>query len=87
MWGALVIGELLVLAEGLLGVSLFLAGHRPARTGIHILYGVFLVVALPGTFSFTRRRPARAEALIFGLISLFLAGVAVRARVTGGLVP
>ena len=85
LWGALVIGEILIVVEGLLGVALFLGGYRPARTAVHLLYGVFLAVALPGVFSYTRGRSARGEALIFGLVALFLAGVAIRARVTGGL--
>jgi hypothetical protein len=84
LWGALAVGEILILVEGLLGAGLFLAGHRPARTGIHILYGVFMAIALPGVFSFTRGRPSRHEALIYALVAFFLAGVSLRARITGG---
>ena len=83
-WGALAVGEILLVAEGVLGMSLFLGGLRPARTAIHILYGVFLALAIPGVFSFTRGRATRQEALIYGLVALFLAGVTVRARITGG---
>ncbi len=85
LWGALVIGEGLILLEGLLGVVLYLAGLRPGRPAIHILYGIFLAVALPGAFSFSRGRSARGEALIFALVALFLAGVTIRARITGGI--
>ncbi len=84
LWGGLVIGELLILVEGLLGAVLFASGLRPARSAIHILYGVFLAVALPGAFSFTRGRSSRSEALIYALVALFLAGVTIRARLTGG---
>ena len=84
LWGAVVIGELLIIVEGLLGAALFTSGYRPARPAIHILYGVFLAIALPGTFSFTRWRAGRGEALIFALVAFFLAGVTLRARVTGG---
>ena len=84
LWGALVIGEVLIVVEGLLGAGLFLAGSRPARPAIHILYGIFLAVALPGAFSFTRGRTARFEALVFALVAFFLAGVTIRARLTGG---
>ncbi len=84
LWGGLVIGELLILVEGLLGAVLFAAGLRPERSAIHILYGVFLAVALPGAFSFTRGRSSRSEALIYALVALFLAGVTIRARLTGG---
>jgi hypothetical protein len=84
IWGALVIGELLILAEGLLGGTLFLGGHRPARAAIHILYGIVLVMALPAAFFYTRGRNSRAETLIYAIVALFLAGVSIRARLTGG---
>src|SRR4051794_39147176 len=84
LWGALAIAELLVLGEGLLGATLFASGLRPARTGIHILYGVFMAIAIPGTFSFTRGKSARFESLVYALVAFFLAGVAIRARITGG---
>ncbi len=84
LWGALVIAELLILVEGLIGAGLFAAGFRPVRSAIHILYGVFLAIALPATFTFTRGRDRRGEALIFALVALFLAGVTLRARLTGG---
>ena len=84
LWGGLVIGELLIVIEGLLGAGLFAAGLRPGRSAIHILYGVFMAIALPGAFSFTRGRSSRSEALIYALVALFLAGVTIRARLTGG---
>src|SRR6187399_159740 len=83
-WGALAVGELLILLEGLLGATLFLGGHRPARSAIHILYGIVLVMSLPAAFFYTRGRNSRAETLIYAIVALFLAGVSIRARMTGG---
>ena len=83
-WGALVIGEILLVLQGIIGAALFAGGARPSRTAIHILYGVFLAVALPGAFSFNRDRSNLLEPLIYGLVALFLAGVSIRARLTGG---
>lgn len=85
-WGALVIAELLVLVEGLLGGILFVNGARPNRVGVHLLYGLVLALAIPGAFSYTRGRGGRAEMLIYAIIALFLAGVTIRARLTGGAV-
>ncbi|MBA3945657.1 MAG: hypothetical protein H0X37_13960 [Herpetosiphonaceae bacterium] len=82
-WGALVIAEALVLLEGLLGATLFASGHRPARTTIHILYGFVMVLSIPGAFSYTKGRTGRGEMLIYALVALFLAGVTIRARLTG----
>lgn len=83
-WGALAIGQLLVVVEGLLGVALLLAGLRPPRTAIHILYGIVLMFSLPAAFFYTRGRPGRFEMLIYAIVALFLAGVTIRARLTGG---
>ncbi len=83
-WGALVIAEGLVLVEGLLGGILFASGLRPARTGVHVLYGIVLAFSIPGAFSYTRGRAGRAEMLIYAIVALFLAGVTIRARLTGG---
>ena len=84
LWGALVIGEILILVEGLLGAGLFLAGLRPARSAIHILYGIVLALSLPAAFLYTRGRESRAETLIYAIVALFLAGVTIRARLAGG---
>ena len=51
MWGVLVVGEVLYLAQGVLGGLLLLQGLRAARTWIHILYGIVMVIAVPGTTS------------------------------------
>ena len=83
-WGALVVAELLILFEALLGVTLYLGGLRPGRPAIHILYGFVLVLSIPGAFSYTHGRSSRYEMLIYAIIALFLAGVTIRARVTGG---
>jgi hypothetical protein len=84
LWGALVVGEILIVVEGLLGVTLYFGGYRPVRSAIHILYGIVLMMSLPAAFSYTRGRGTRAETLIYAIIALFLAGVSIRARLTGG---
>src|SRR3954467_9258658 len=64
--GALVIGEGLILAQGPLGGVSCLLGYRPAREGLHFLYGVTMAISLPGIYSFTRDRPAATQALWYG---------------------
>ena len=83
-WGGLAIGEGLVIVQGLLGVALYALGGAPSRGILHILYGVVSIIALPAAFSFTRGRSTRYETLIYAIIALFLAGVSIRARLTGG---
>ena len=81
--GALAIGELLMLAEFIIGVLLLLGGAQPYRYGIHILYGVVAIITLPGTFAYTRGRDDRWEQLIYVTVCLFLCGIALRALSTG----
>jgi hypothetical protein len=76
--GALIIGEVLILIEALLGVILYMKGFRPVRSNIHILYGITAVIALPGAFAYTRGRDSRWEALIYACVCLFLAGLSIR---------
>jgi hypothetical protein len=81
-WGVLVIGEVLYLAQALVGVWLAVQGGVPARGWIHYLYGVVQIISIPGLYAYTRGRDTRREALLYALIGLFLAGVSIRAMTT-----
>ena len=80
-WGTLVIAELLYVAQALVGLVLVLQGESPAR-GVHYLYGILSIISLPAAYAFLRGRDDRQAALSFGLIGLFMAGVALRAQTT-----
>jgi hypothetical protein len=80
-WGALVIGEFLILAEGFLGGFLWAQGHRPGRS-IHVLYGFVTALGIPAIYVYTRGREGRAENLAYGSASLIVALLAYRAVVT-----
>ena len=82
-WGALIIGELLILVQGGLGATLWLRGEYPER-GIHFLYGVAAALVIPGVWAFTKGRQERREMLIYGLMLLFLVGLLLRAMGTAG---
>jgi hypothetical protein len=81
--GALAIGELLMLAQFILGVLLLLNGQQAYRQTIHILYGIVAIITLPGAFAYTRGRDGRWERLIYVTVCLFLCGIALRALTTG----
>ena len=83
LWGVLAIGEVLYLAQGALGAVLLASGLQAARNWIHILYGIVMVIAAPGAYAVTRGRASRREAAVYGVIGLFLAGIALRAMTTG----
>jgi hypothetical protein len=80
-WGILVLGELLFVAQGTIGILLWINGAEPARV-VHILYGVVSVISLPGYFAFSKGKDDRDATLAYALICFFLVGVGLRATLT-----
>ncbi len=80
--GALVIGELLLILQALLGLIMVIDGARPGRT-VHFIYGAFALVALPGLFAYLKGDDTNQSQWYYAIAALFLAGVAVRAIGTG----
>ena len=82
--GAVVIGVALGVLQALVGIVLVASGLRPADN-LHYLYGASVIVTLPlvGSYIADKRfsRP-----LAYGLATLFMAGLAIRAITTGGAV-
>jgi hypothetical protein len=81
-WGALAAGELLYLAQAVIGILLLTFGLRPARTAVHLLYGTVVALTIPAAYAFTRGRDTRREAGLYTVLGLFLAGVSLRAMGT-----
>ena len=82
-WGALVIAELLILAQGTLGAYLWYSGLRPGR-GIHILYGLVSALSIPAVYAYTKGGEERREMLIYSVVALVTAALILRATVTAG---
>jgi heme A synthase len=80
--GALVIGVGLGVVQALIGVFLVLSGLRPADN-LHFLYGASVILTLPLVMSYIVDKKF-SRPLAFGLASLFMAGLAIRAITTGG---
>jgi phosphatidylglycerophosphate synthase len=80
--GAMAVGEILFIVQAILGVILLLGSGTPGR-GVHILYGVFAVVALPGLFAYLRGDDSNNSQWSYALMTLFLFGVALRSISTG----
>ncbi len=82
-FGAALIGELLLVAQTLLGVYLYyIAGLDVAlpRPFIHILYGVVSVITLPAAQSyFGQLEDEKVKALAMAAACLFLWGIVLRA--------
>ncbi len=85
--GMLWVGEFLILAQGILGVYLWLVLQRAnnlQRPGMHFLYGILTVLTLPAAYSFVQgKMDSRREQAVYALVCLFLAGLLWRAMTTG----
>jgi hypothetical protein len=81
--GAVMVGELLVLAQGAVGAVMLLFGGRPGDL-IHLLYGVLVALMWPLTYAYTQGRTERRESGIYALVAFFIFGLAIRAIMTGG---
>jgi heme A synthase len=82
-FGALVIGEILILAQGALGAYMWFSGLRPERS-LHLIYGISSALVVPAIFAWTRGGDKRREMLIYGIGLLFMTGLLLRAITTGG---
>ena len=65
-----------------LGIALYTNGHRAPTGWQHYIYGVGAVIGISAGSFYRRRLPGR-EGMLYGLVCLFLAGVGVRAFITG----
>jgi heme A synthase len=80
--GALIIGVGLGVVQAIIGLTLVLGGLRPADN-LHFLYGASVILTLPLVMSYSVDKKV-SRPLAFGLASLFMAGLAIRAITTGG---
>jgi uncharacterized membrane protein len=80
--GALIIGIILGVAQAIVGVTLVLGGRQP-RDDLHYLYGLSVIVALPLVHQYVSNR-RWSRVLTYGLASLFIMGLGIRAITTGG---
>jgi hypothetical protein len=80
--GALIIGVVLTVAQAAIGLLLLASGARP-RDDLHFLYGVSVILTLPLVASYIADKRF-SRPLAYGLATLFIAGLAVRAITTGG---
>lgn len=84
--GLLLVGEILLVVQALVGVYMWLFMNRDAvlvRPTMHILYGILTVIALPAAFSFASGKiDGEREQALYAFLCLFLAGLVWRAQTT-----
>ena len=82
-WGALAIAEILVMAQGALGIFLYIIGLQASRSGMHILYGIVSALGLPAVYLFTKGKDDRNVMLIYVTVTLLCAILFLRSAATG----
>ena len=83
-YGTLAIGEVLYIVLLVLDVLLLIVGHAPTqRAWLHYLYAVFAVLLIPFVHTTTLKGDDSNRAQwVYAFVTLFLAGIAVRADIT-----
>jgi hypothetical protein len=76
------IGWYLFVPQVLFGIWLYTHGHRASLGWQHYIYGVGAALGIIAGEFYRRRMPGR-EGMVYGLVALFLMGVAIRAFMTG----
>ncbi len=82
-YGAGVIAWLLMVLQLVSGFALYSQGLGVAlpRPAVHILYGVVSVVTPPSAYAYLGKiENENAKSVVFALVSFFLMGVVIRAR-------
>ncbi|HET9014963.1 MAG TPA: hypothetical protein VFN57_05165 [Thermomicrobiaceae bacterium] len=80
--GSLAVAEVLTLVEAAIGGLLLVAGDRPGDP-LHFLYGALVPLGIPATYIFAHTRSPRRAALLYGIATLFIVGLTIRAIMTG----
>lgn len=68
--------------QGLLGLGVFVAGQRPHEL-LHIVYGIFAVLFLPGAYLYAHGGTKRREAVILAAAAWIVAVAYFRGIATG----
>ncbi len=85
-FGALIIGEIFIIAQALIGVALIFTGRFPLD-GLHLLYGIVIPLSWAAVYVYTRGAQTKREMIIYALMSFFVMGLAIRGIMTGGATP
>ncbi|MFN8487186.1 MAG: hypothetical protein U0350_06300 [Caldilineaceae bacterium] len=88
--GAAVIGEVVLLAQSLLGFYLYLQGGGTAlpRPFLHILYGIVSIITLPAAYGyFNTLDDENVKTLAMAAACIFLWGIILRASYVAEFAP
>ncbi|MEX1021354.1 MAG: hypothetical protein WDZ49_16960 [Litorilinea sp.] len=89
-YGAAMLGELLLVAQAVIGVILYFQGYSGAlqRPFLHILYGVVAILTLPAAYAyFGQLENENVKTVAMAVSCIFLWGILQRANQVVYLIP
>jgi len=83
-FGAVVIAELLLAIQGLIGLILWFGAGTSRPGWVHWLYGIVLLLGAPVVYAYTKGRQERPEMLLYAVAYIIMIALVLRAMITAG---
>ena len=83
-FGAIVIAEILLVIQGLMGLILWFGVSTFKPGWVHWLYGIVLVMGAPLVYAYTKGKQDRPELLLYAVAFVIMIALVLRAMVTAG---
>ena len=83
-FGAVVIAEILLAIQGLLGLILWFGVATFKPGWVHWLYGIVLLLGAPLVYAYTKGKQDRPEMLLYAVAFVIMIALVLRAMVTAG---
>jgi hypothetical protein len=83
-FGAVVIAELILAVQGLMGLILWFGAGASRPGWVHWLYGIVLLMGAPVVYAYTKGRQERPEMLLYAVAYIIMIALVLRAMVTAG---
>ena len=82
--GALVIAEVLIIIQTILGVLYFMNGAPLDNPAMYALYELCLLVCIPAFYAYVQGQDSRREMLLWALVTFFVFGLTLRTEIVMG---
>lgn len=83
-FGAIVIAEILLAIQGLVGLILWFGAATFKPGWVHWLYGIVLVMGAPVVYAYTKGKQERPEMLLYAVAFVIMIALVLRSMVTAG---
>lgn len=80
--GAVLIAEVLLVVQGVIGIILWFGAGTYQPSYVHWIYGIVLVLGTPLVYTYTKGRQDRPEMLLYAVAYVIMIALVLRAMVT-----